>query len=608
MTSPAPGAGAPGGAASPHARSRGLIAALLLGCALLVGALTLITRLTAPGIRYGGAAASPDLLILLLALGLCLLLSRRWPAPARALAIVASALWMLVVTAQVQVLLQTGNYASRPLVAYVARNLGDTGAIAWSGVNVLFLAMLGGAAALLLLVARSSELHAAMDSRLGRGATIALALLIAVAAYFLPHTGGAIGNALSASGFGRGLPPVAAPASAYVAPAVTPAPDAERPHVILWIIESARPDLIGTGAMAAHAPFLNDLAARSRRFDRAYTTTLHTSKALVGLLCGTFPATWMEITEAEPGGMPATCLPRLMADLGYRTRYLQSADGSFENRVGLVGNFGFAQVQTRQDLDPAFARAGYFGMDEFALLAPFEQALQAPQDAPLFLTLLTVLTHHPYAMPGERLPTLEPAAAYERVLEHTDRFFAEAYARIGRHLDWNNTVLIVAGDHGQAFGEHGRFQHGLVTYEEAVRTPLLIHAPGRVPAGVDAELRQHVDLLPTVLALAGARWTGSLPGASLLAPSPHPHVVATCWYTDSCHALIRADGGKLHFWFGSDLEELYALPSDPLERRDLAGEPDSERRIFDGMVAIAAQRAYANAPYLARREAPAAPP
>lgn len=78
----------------------------------------------------------------------------------------------------------------------------------------------------------------------------------------------------------------------------------------------------------------------------------------------------------------------------------------------------------------------------------------------------------------------------------------------------DNTIVLMTADHGEMMGSHGLFQKSSM-YEESLRVPLLIRAPGRIPGGrrIDAPV-SLVDLAPTLLSLTGL----SEPGGALLAP------------------------------------------------------------------------------------------
>lgn len=119
---------------------------------------------------------------------------------------------------------------------------------------------------------------------------------------------------------------------------------------------------------------------------------------------------------------------------------------------------------------------------------------------------------------GERL-----RAAYEKSLSDVDRL-------VGRILDGLaalelpvGTVIVVVADHGESFGEHGTLLHGRRLHDELLRVPLLVRAGGRMgPPRVIHGAAGLVDVVPTILELAGRPVPIGLDGISLVAPSVSP--------------------------------------------------------------------------------------
>jgi lipoteichoic acid synthase len=292
-----------------------------------------------------------------------------------------------------------------------------------------------------------------------------------------------------------------------------------------------------------------------------------------------------------------TCLPHLLGKLGYTTYFLQAALGAFENRRGLTENLGFQKTIVQEDLPATFVKAGYFGMDERALLDPLSDIASKSKDGPVFITLLTNLTHHPYALPGYQVPDEAAPFAYGTMVEYVDDFLADAYQRMGAYLDWDNTVLIVLGDHGEAFAEHGLQQHDSVSYEEVVRIPLLIRFPKQIAPNVDTTLRQTVDLLPSVLEMIGLEWSGTIAGESMFAGPRSRPVVTTCWPTRTCHSVVFENGMKVVYYFGPRKEEVYSLAHDPRERADLSSNAGASDLVFEAAREIARVRSWAEEPF-----------
>jgi arylsulfatase A-like enzyme len=364
-----------------------------------------------------------------------------------------------------------------------------------------------------------------------------------------------------------------APADLYQPPAVTGRSD-DPPDLVLVILESTGASAVPPYDPAAGelAPALAALAGRSVLFEDVYATVTHTSKALIGILCGFFPRFEMPTTESHEDGLPLTCAPELLARQGYRTLFLQTAFGQFENRPGLVRNLGYRAAGFLETLDRGrgFAPTGYLGIDEFAMLEPAVEWAARGGPEPYFLTVLTITPHHPYQVPGTPL-TGEWREQYDETIRFQDRFVGALLDGLRENGALDDAVVVVLGDHGEAFGDHGRLQHDAVPYEEVVRVPLLISGPEeRVgPPRTVGGLRHQVDLLPTLLDLAGAEWRGVLPGRSLLASDGHPWVFSSCWYEDFCLAMREGDR-KVIYHFGRRPTEIFDLAVDPEERNDLA--------------------------------------
>jgi hypothetical protein len=361
-------------------------------------------------------------------------------------------------------------------------------------------------------------------------------------------------------------------AEIYERPEVDALEGERRPNLVLVILESTRADVVAPYS-AEDDPLTPAMAALARRglaFDQVYATVSHTSKALVGILCGFYPRLEMPISESLRDGLPLACLPELLGAAGYRSAFLQTALGRFENRPGLVRNLGYQLGAFQETLRrPGFDELGYLGMDEFAMLEPALQWARAGAGAPYFLTLLTICPHHPYEAPGGVLA--EPRQDYLRAIRHQDRFLGALLAGLEESPGLADTVVVVVGDHGEAFGEHVRLQHDAVPYEEVVRVPLVVAGPAARlgPPRRVGGLRHQIDLLPTLLELAGVRLAGRLPGQSLLSSAGHDWVLSSCWYTDHCLGMRQGDL-KFVYHFGQQPTQLFDLARDPLELDDLA--------------------------------------
>lgn len=366
----------------------------------------------------------------------------------------------------------------------------------------------------------------------------------------------------------------------YVAPTVAKA-SASPPNILFLLLESVRHNALGVYASGSSAtqsdtPFLDQVAREGWRVEHAYTTVPHTSKALVGIYCGTFPRFETEIIEAQPGGLALTCLPHLLGAAGYRSGHFQTAPGSFEDRLQFLDNVGFDDHFTQESITGSdWSKLGYLGVDDRAMVAPAIEWMrsQTAGGVPFFASLLTIASHHPYVSPGNIGAVESPAqanAAYVKAIRYTDRLVAELFAEMRKHGLLDNTLVVITGDHGEAFSEHGQIGHNGVGYEEGIRVPLILHGPMLGAPRVIPGLRQHIDIMPTVLEAAGIGFAGMLPGKSLSDNAQgHSELITSCFYSDYCLSHQAADGRKILFFHGKRTAEMYDLQADPAERRNL---------------------------------------
>jgi arylsulfatase A-like enzyme len=108
---------------------------------------------------------------------------------------------------------------------------------------------------------------------------------------------------------------------------------------------------------------------------------------------------------------------------------------------------------------------------------------------------------------------------YDAEVAYADSLVEELVQFIeARGLMGERTILMVTADHGEFLGEHGLyFTHGIYLYDPVVHVPLLIHAPGRIPAGLRvSQVVRNIDVFPTLLALAGIPIPEEVEGVSLI--------------------------------------------------------------------------------------------
>ena len=482
--------------------------------------------------------------------------------------------------------LKTGHRPHFNLLAYTTRHFDMLQAVVFSGIDRKYWVRLGASAMAVVagwIAVRRLRARPAGVSRPALLGAVALGVLLIA---WTPISERRIANVARNDlvAFARSLSPeletglpvephLLAPDALYTAPRVA-RPRERPPNIVLLILESTGAQVTPPFGDRDLMPNLARIADRSLVVESAYSTVSHTSKALVGIHCGMFPRLSMPIVESLEGNLPLHCLPGLLRAVGYRTAFLQTALGGFENRPGLTRNLGFERSAFLETLHrPGFETVGYFAMDEFAMLRPALDWATDDQPAPFLLTLLTSIPHHPYETPGlaKKPAHDDPVLGYRQTLEYQDGFIGELYDQLASTGVLEETVLVIVGDHGEAFGEHLRYQHDAVPYEEVVWVPMMLTgSPSLGPPRRIGGLRHQIDLLPTLLELAGIPHQGTLPGRSLLSTGGHDRVFSSCWYDRFCLAMREGDR-KVVYHFGRSPTEVFDLGADPGELDDLSG-------------------------------------
>jgi lipoteichoic acid synthase len=187
------------------------------------------------------------------------------------------------------------------------------------------------------------------------------------------------------------------------------------------------------------------------------------------------------------------------------------------------------------------------------------------------MTYLPIAGHHPYETPEPGpFPERAESDRYLNALRYADASLGALLRGMrDRGLD-RNTLYVVFGDHGQAFGRHqGNYGHTLFIYEENIRVPYLISMPGLITEQTRlAGKISLIDTAPTILDLLGLTSPTDHQGRSALEGKPG----MALFYTDYSLGLIGLRDGcwKYIYELDSDRSKLFDLCQDAAELNDLS--------------------------------------
>jgi arylsulfatase A-like enzyme len=218
---------------------------------------------------------------------------------------------------------------------------------------------------------------------------------------------------------------------------------------------------------------------------------------------------------------------------------------------------------------------------------------------PFFAFLNYFDAHDPYRPPGQFRNRFgspnERINLYDGAIAYLDQEMGRILTELeGRHV-LDHTIVIIASDHGDQFGEHHLTKHGNSLYLPLIHVPLIIRYPGHVPAGRRVgEVVSLRDLPATILDLAGVENHGRIPGVPLAGLGEFPEAtggspavselekginVSTSFPNARGSMKSIIDEGFHYIIDGDGREALYAYPADLAEESNLAATEEGHRQL-----------------------------
>jgi choline-sulfatase len=357
----------------------------------------------------------------------------------------------------------------------------------------------------------------------------------------------------------------------------------ERPHLVLVTIETLRPDhlsLFGYGRRTS--PRLDELAASSLVFERAYAAAPATRLSLAALLSGRTPSSLRWLPQPAARAMRRLApenpwLPLTLQRAGYRTLAVHTSFRAFTAVEGAGFDRGFDVYDTSTRLD--FVGGTMRGFPGNSQLDRALALLDGEAERPVFLWIHLVEPHYLYEQSPD-VPSFgtDEIALYDAEIAEADRLLGRLSDALRERAMLDRTLLVVAGDHGEEFGEHGERFHTSNLYEPQVRTALVLRVPGLPPRRVK-EAVVLTDLAPTLeslLRLPSLALNAS-EGRNLLPHLLHGEPLKAGFFLEN----FRVDSGaqratalvdwpfKLIYEEEGRTLELYDLERDPAERHNV---------------------------------------
>ncbi len=321
---------------------------------------------------------------------------------------------------------------------------------------------------------------------------------------------------------------------------------APRPSLLLVVMDTLRADRLGLyGYARPTSPRIDEFASSAVVYEAAISPAPFTMPAMAALMTGLYPdrVGVVNHTKADRLRPGTTTLAELLSTSGYRTGAVVT--NPWLGMPAMGHRRGFQEFRTRRMLSKKRGRLSAESVTDQAL-----DIIDGFGNRPFFVWAHYMDTHMPYEPDPEYLDALGDAGLESNIVqgfkngrikprdlyfsedvdadevEATKRLYDAAVREVddhvGRLLDGlrergldENTIVILASDHGESLGERGLyFAHDFTLYEELLRVPLVLKVPDTAPARIGAPV-SLVDILPTLCGLLDMDCPGDLSGKAL---------------------------------------------------------------------------------------------
>jgi arylsulfatase A-like enzyme len=291
------------------------------------------------------------------------------------------------------------------------------------------------------------------------------------------------------------------------------------PNIILITIDTVRADRMGfLGSKAGLTPNLDGLARQGVVFSNAYAHVPLTTPSHATILTGTYP----QFNHLDDLGTPLAkdipYLPDILHQRGYRTAAFVGSEVLDPKGAAVPGfdrgfdtyDAGFHSRQSGEDRYHSVERRAMVVVDHAVAWIG-----QQPH-GPLFVWVHLYDPHDPYDPPPP-FKARCAGAPYDGEIAYVDFAVGKLLTVLRSRGLYEGSLIAVAADHGEAFGEHGERSHGFFLYDETLHVPLLVKLPRGASAGLRISARVGlVDLAPTLLKQVGCEVPAAMQGEVLL--------------------------------------------------------------------------------------------
>jgi lipoteichoic acid synthase len=344
-------------------------------------------------------------------------------------------------------------------------------------------------------------------------------------------------------------------------------------NIIVLVLESVPSKYLTVyDSSMATTPFLSSIKNKTWLFENIYAHVPATNKSMESLLCASFPYLSFKTITYENPNYPIPALPQVLKNNNYRTAFFSSGDTRYLNQQTFLSNHGFDKITDYRSINSKILatqeteKGKLSGTTDGALHDEIIGWIDQQKQQPFFCMGWTFQTHYPYFSAGKKQfnTNNKTKEKYLNAIADADALIQQLYNSLAKRNLLDSTLIVVLGDHGEAFGEHAQTTHATHIYEENVHIPLLF-----IHTGIQQQKTIHTfgaisDIAPTILNLLHKASPTTWQGESLFNPQKRKEVYLFTPYGDVQFGMIK-DRKKLIINDTRNSLAWYNLQTDPAE-------------------------------------------
>lgn len=296
-------------------------------------------------------------------------------------------------------------------------------------------------------------------------------------------------------------------------------------NVLLFVMESVHAGYVsGYTDQYQVTPVIAKHLHQAMVFSDIYAHSPSTNNALVSMLGSMYPMISYKSISSEH---PQIDWPTLSSELkknNYRTGFFQASDNRFKRMDEFLSFRQYDKIMDYRTIPcqqkPLDTEWEYLdGVDEACMVNAFTDWLGKDSlQQPFFATLWTMQTHYPYFLSGPEKDYGVNDAYFNRylnALHHSDAMLGKVLDALKNRGLAESTLVVIVGDHGEAFLQHHQYGHASHIYEENIKVPLILINPLLFSGQKKSVIGGQVDIAPTVMDILRLPSPGEWQGESL---------------------------------------------------------------------------------------------